>query len=103
MTKKKTPPKANRRRFTSEFKSEVVELIRTSGRSIGSVSRELDLSDSAVREWLRQAEARERPKSAGPEQDLQAELRAAKKRIKELEMEKEILKKAAALFAREDS
>ncbi len=103
MTKKKTHPKANRRRFTSEFKSEVVELIRTSGRSIGSVSRELDLSDSAVREWLRQAEARERPQSSAPDQDLQAELRAAKKRIKELEMEKEILKKAAALFAREDS
>jgi transposase len=46
-----------RRGFTKEYKAEVVELIRTSGRSIGAIAKEMDLTETAVREWARQARA----------------------------------------------
>ena len=42
--------------FTKEFKAETVRLVRDSGKSVGAVARELDLSETALREWVRQAE-----------------------------------------------
>ncbi len=48
--------KRPRRAFTPEFKAEVVELCRRGDRSIGQVSRDLDLTETAVREWVRQAD-----------------------------------------------
>jgi len=45
-----------RRSFTPEFKAEVVALVRQTGRSVSSVAREMDLTETAVREWVRQAE-----------------------------------------------
>ncbi len=49
--------KARRRRsFTKEFKAEVVELVRQPGNSVGSVARDLDLTETAVRAWVKQAD-----------------------------------------------
>jgi transposase len=48
--------KRKRRSFSKHYKPEVVELIRKSGKSIGAVARELDLSETAVRRWVTQAE-----------------------------------------------
>jgi transposase len=48
--------KRKRRAFSAEYKSEVVELIRASGKSVGAVARELDLTETAVRRWVEQAE-----------------------------------------------
>ena len=45
-----------RRKLTDEFKAEVVTLVRSSGKSIGEISRDLDLTETAVREWVRRAE-----------------------------------------------
>ncbi len=94
--------KRKRRAFSAEYKAEVVELIRTSGKSIGAVSRDLDLTETAVRAWVQQAEV---DAGRGPtgalttaEREEFAELR---KRVKTLEMEREILKKATAFFAKE--
>lgn len=44
-----------RRSFTPEFKAEVVALVRQPGNTVGSVARELDLTETAVREWVKQA------------------------------------------------
>lgn len=44
-----------RRKFTKEFKAEVVELCERGDRSIGEVSRDLSLTETSVREWVRQA------------------------------------------------
>ena len=44
-----------RRRFSKEFKAEVVELVRSSGQTVGAVSRRMDLTETAVRDWVRQA------------------------------------------------
>lgn len=91
-----------RRAFTKAYKAEVVELIRTSGRSIGAVAKELDLTETAVRDWVKQAEV---DGGRGPAGALttaeREELTQLRRRVKTLEMEREILKKATAFFAKE--
>jgi transposase len=94
--------KRKRRSFSKEYKAEVVELIRKSGKSIGAVARELDLAETAVRRWVSQAEI---DSGRGPAGALttseREELGQLRKRVKTLEMEREILKKATAFFAKE--
>ncbi len=94
--------KRKRRAFTDEYKAEVVELTRRSGKSIGAVAKELDLTETAVRAWVQQAEV---DAGRGPTGALttaeREELAQLRKRIKTLEMEREILKKATAFFAKE--
>jgi transposase len=91
--------KRHRRKFTDEFKAETVRLIRESGRSVGSVARELDLTETAVREWVKRAEASGSADSLSP--DERTELQRLRKENQELRMEKEILRKATAFFAKE--
>jgi transposase len=94
--------KRKRRSFSRQYKAEVVELIRKSGKGIGAVARELDLAETAVRHWVQQAEIDSGRGPAGAlttaEREEFAQLR---KRVKTLEMEREILKKATAFFAKE--
>src|SRR3954453_1708968 len=89
-----------RRAFSAEFKAETVELIRSSGRTIGEVCRDLDLTETAVRRWVQQAEidAGKRPGLTTAERAELAELRRENRILRE---EWEILKKAAAFFAKE--
>jgi transposase len=94
--------KRKRRSFSKEYKAEVVKLIHGSGKSIGAVAGELDLSETAVRRWVAQAEI---DSGGGPAGALttaeREELAVLRKRVKTLEMEREILKKATAFFAKE--
>ena len=89
-----------RRTFTAEFKAETVELIRSSGKSVGEVCRDLALTETAVRRWVQQAEvdAGKRPGLATVEREELARLR---REVLVLREEREILKKAAAFFAKE--
>ena len=91
--------KRHRRKFTDEFKAETVKLIRGSGRTVGSVARELSLTETAVRSWVKQAEASGSADTLST--DERAELRRLRKENQELRMEKEILRKATAFFAKE--
>ena len=88
--------KRKRRSFTKEYKAEVVKLIRTSGKSIGAVVRDLDLTETAVRRWVQQTEI---DSGGGPAGALttaeREELAQLRKRVKTLEMEREILKNSA--------
>ena len=94
--------KRTRRSFTKEYKAEVVELIRKSGKNVGAVARDLDLTETAVRRWLAQADVDLGPGPAGALTTAEREeLAALRKRVKTLEMEREILKKATAFFAKE--
>ncbi len=94
--------KRKRRSFTKAYRAEVVGLIRKSGKSIGAVTRELDLTETAVRRWVAQAEI---DSGRGPAGALttaeREELARLRRQIKTLEMEREILKKATAFFAKE--
>jgi transposase len=86
-----------RRSFSAQFKAETVELIRSSGKTIGEVCRDLDLTETAVRRWVQQAEI-----DAGKRPGLMtAELAELRRENRILREEREILKKAAAFFARE--
>ena len=89
-----------RRRFTDEYKAEVVALVHSSGKTIGEVSRDLDLTETAVREWVQRAEVEggRRPGLTTAERDELSRLRRENRVLRE---EREILKKAAAFFARE--
>jgi transposase-like protein len=91
-----------RRKFTPEFKAETVKLIRESGRSIGEICRELDLTETAVRSWVRQTEvdAGRGPEGVMTSTELE-ELRRLRREVRELRQEREILKKATAFFAKE--
>ena len=94
--------KRKRRSFTKAYKAEVVELVRKGGKSIGSIAKDLDLGETAVRAWVRQAEV---DSGRGPAEALTTaerdELAQLRRRVKTLEMEREILKKATAFFAKE--
>lgn len=92
--------KRHRRKFTNEFKAETVKLIKTSGRSVGSVARELNIGETVVRRWVQQADASGSADSLSP--DERAELKRLRKENQGLRMEKEILRKATAFFAKEN-
>ena len=94
-----------RRSFTPEFKAEAVALVKRSGKSVGQIAKELDLTETALREWVRKAEGTPgRSRGDGDEQlgeDEREELRRLRKENQQLKMEREFLKKAAAFFAKE--
>ena len=89
-----------RRSFTPEFRARTVELIESSGRSIPDICRELDLTASAVRRWVEQAEV-DRGRKDGVTSAEREELERLRRENRILREEREILKKAAAFFASE--
>ncbi|GGU84819.1 hypothetical protein GCM10010211_58540 [Streptomyces albospinus] len=95
--KKKSRP---RRSFTPEFKAEIVGLCRRGDRSIGQVARDFELTETAVRAWLKQDEvdAGEREGLTSREREELAALRRENRRLRE---DVEVLKRATAFFATE--
>lgn len=97
MAKRKPRP---RRSFTPEFKAEIVERCRVGDRSVGQVARDFDLTETAVREWVKQADIDNgaRPGVTTTELNELAQLRRENRRLRE---DVEILKRATAFFAKE--
>jgi transposase len=94
--------KGKRRHFTREYKSEVVRLVRTGGKTAGEVARDLDLTETSVRAWVRQADIDAGKGPAGALTTAEREeLAALKREVKTLRLERDILKKATAFFAKE--
>jgi transposase len=91
-----------RRSFTPEFKAEIVELCQRGDRSVGQVARDFDLTETAVREWVRQAGrdagTRDDDGLTSDERRELSELRRENQRLRE---DVEILKRATAFFAKE--
>jgi transposase len=95
--------KRKRRQFTEEFKQEAVRLCRQNDRSIGQVAQELDLTDSALRNWVKQYEVDHGANATEAlTTDEKDELRKLRRENRVLREEREILKKAAAFFAKEN-
>ena len=91
-----------RRTFTNEFKDETVKLIRETGATITSVSKDMKISSSAVRSWVKQAQIDEGKGPAGTvTTDEFEELRRLRKENRVLRQEREILVKSAVFFAKE--
>ena len=95
--------KRPRRKFTPEFKADVVRLVRD-GKGAPEAARDLDLTVTCVRSWVRQSEVDDGRGPAGALTTAeQEELRLLRRECRQLRMEREILKKATAFFARENS
>jgi transposase len=92
--------KRPRRSFTQEFKTEVVDLVRQLGNTAASVARDLDLTETAVRAWVKQADIDDgrREGLTTAEREELARLRRENRVLRE---ECDIRKRATAFFARE--
>jgi transposase len=94
--------KRQRRSFSDEFKAETVRLVRESGKSVGTIARELDLTETALRRWVEQAEVdAKHGRTSALTTDEREELGQLRREVKKLRMERDILKKATAFFAKE--
>jgi transposase len=102
-TRKTSGGRRPRRSFSPEFKDGAVRLCLDEGRTIRSVARDLEIAVSSLRDWVDRARV---DRGEGrPEElttDERKELARLRKENRKLRMEREILKKATALFARDD-
>ena len=100
-TMERKKPRA-RRSFTPEFKAEIVELCQRGDRSVGRVARDFDLTETAVREWVRQAERDAETRSdVGLTSAERQELSSLRRENRRLREDLEVLKRATAFFAKE--
>jgi|SRR5688572_20952882 len=93
-----------RRKFNPEFKAEAVRLARLGDRSIEQIATDLDLTESSLRNWVRQAgvDAGEAPNVADALTSAEkSELSELRREVKKLRQERDILKAAATYFAKE--
>ena len=93
-----------RREFTADFKAEAVRLCKVGDRTVRQVANDLDLTETALREWVKRADTEVGARPPGAlTSDERAELVRLRAENKRLQMEREILKKAAAFFAKEST
>ena len=92
-----------RRSFSDEFKEGAVKLILDETKSIADVARNLDLSESVLRNWVKQGMADRTHGRTGLTTEERAELARLRRENRVLRMERDILKKAAAFFAKENT
>ena len=89
-----------RPQYPLEFRQQMVELVR-SGRSPKALAKEFEPSEQTIRNWVKQAELDTGQRTDGLTTEERAELRQLRRENRQLKLEREILKKAAAWFARE--
>ena len=89
-----------RRRFTDDFKQQAVRLVLEEGKSVTAVARELDLTPSALDQWVQRSRADRSKGRTGLTSAEREELTRLRRENRILQEEREILKKAAAFFAK---
>ena len=94
-------PQRYQRPYPSEFRREAVSLVKVSGRSVREVAGELGVSTESLRIWVRQDQLDRGERDDGLKSDQTDELRRLRRQVRELEQEREILKRAVTFFARE--
>ena len=99
--KEQKPKRRARRQFTDEFRAGAVRLVLDEGKTVSQVARELDLTASALSIWVKHARADRTRGRTGLTTAEREELADLKKEVRELRMERDLLKKAAAFFAKE--
>ncbi len=93
-----------RRKFTAEQKAEAVRIVEQSGKPISRVAKEMGLTESALRNWVKQSKV-DRQQSPGGSliSSEREELNTLRRELKRVRMERDFLKKAATFFAKESS
>jgi transposase len=101
-TRRNKKDKRARRVFTKEFKTEAAKLLQIGDRTAEEVGQSLGVSGSLIARWLREYQEGEEEsfRGLGNRTSVEQELFEARRKIKQLEQERDILKKAAAYFAR---
>jgi len=94
-------PQRYQRPYPPEFRREAVSLVKVSGRSVREVAGELGVSYESLRLWLKQDQLDRGERDDGLTRDELDELRKLRRQVRELEQEREILKRAVTFFARE--
>jgi transposase len=84
-------------KHSAEFRAEALRVVRESTASLARTARELGVNENTLRMWVKEARADEDPPLT---EDERAELRRLRQQVRTLRMEREILKKAAAFFAK---
>lgn len=87
--------------YPPQFKEEAIRFMRSSGKPLAQISRELDVSEQTLRNWRKQEEFDEGERE-GLTTEEREELGRLRRRVKVLEQEKEVLRKATVFFAREN-
>ncbi len=92
-----------KRQFTDEFKAGAVRLVLDEGKRVAEVARDLGLTASALRIWVQRARADRSGGKTGLTSEERAEYAAMRKELRVVRMERDILKKAVAFFAKESA
>ena len=95
-------PRRSRRQFTAEFKGDAVELVRTTGRPIAEIARELGIYDSTLGNWVRQDRI-DHGEQEGLSTEERARLRQLEAENTKLRMERDLLKRTVAFWVKEQS
>lgn len=92
-----------RRSFSREFKLEAIKLVRERGVSVAQASRDLDVHENVLRKWIKDyvADPRQAFPGQGKMKPEQLEIERLRREVRRLQAERDILKKAAAYFAKE--
>jgi transposase len=96
----------SRRRWSPEFKRDAVALVRSSGRTIAEVAHELGCGESSLGYWMakdRAARVAADPQRFAAEQVESDEIKRLRRRVAELEVEREILKRSMAWWVKEST
>ncbi len=89
------------KRYEQQFKDEIIRLVKVEKRTIASIERDFGVKEQTVRNWLKERKDAEDPEKVRVA-ELEAKLREANKKIADQEMTIEILKKATAIFVKND-
>lgn len=98
-----TEPKARRTRrsFTEDYKAGAVRLVLDEGKTVAAAARDLGLTESSLRNWVEQVRADRSKGRTGLTTAEREELAHLRKEVRELRMERDLLKKVSALFAKD--
>lgn len=91
--------KESRRKYDSDFKNEILKMVE-SGRPVSEIAQSLGIGNNLIYYWIKQSRKGISPSANKPALTLDEEKMTLQKRVKELEMEREILKKALGIFSR---
>ena len=94
-----------RRKFSGEFKIEAVRLVRDGGVSVAQASRDIDVHENVLRKWVKDfgSDPKQAFRGHGQQKPDQVEIDRLRREVTKLKAERDILKKAAAFFAREST
>jgi transposase len=90
-----------RRSFTEDYKAGAIRLVLDEGKTVAAAARDLGLTESSLRNWVEQARANATMGTTGLTTAEREELTRLRKDVRELRMERDVLKKAAAFFAKD--